>query len=141
MSDELSELLIEVFRVNGLALSAGDVLAKPAGLSSARWQILGVVDHAATPVSDIARTMGLARQSVQQTADSLENEGFVQSKPNPNHARAKLIVITPKGRKALRQVERRHATWVKSLAAKLEAKAVTKTLKTLRELATALENE
>ena len=139
MSDELSELLIEVFRVNGLALSAGDVLAKPAGLSSARWQILGVVDHAPTPVSDIARTMGLARQSVQQTADALENEGFVQSKTNPDHARAKLISITPKGRKALRQVERRHASWVKNLASQLDERAVTKTLKTLRQLAEALQ--
>lgn len=140
MSDELSQLLIEVFRVNGLALAAGDVLAKPAGLSSARWQILGVVDHAPTPVSDIARTMGLARQSVQQTADALENEGFVLSKPNPNHARAKFIVITQKGRKALRQVERRHQSWVKKLSKRLEAKAVTKTLHTLRELVTALEH-
>lgn len=141
MSDELSELLVEVFRVNGLALAAGDVLAKPAGLSSARWQILGVIDHAPTPVADIARTMGLARQSVQQTADALEDEGLVQSKPNPNHARAKLIAITLRGRKALRQVERRHRRWVQKLATRLETKAVTKALETLRELSTALEHE
>src|SRR5688572_8966471 len=67
-----SELVLEVFRVNGLALEAGDALGEPSGLSSARWQVLGVVDHGAVPVSTIARTMGLTRQSVQLTANALE---------------------------------------------------------------------
>lgn len=68
---EFSELLVEVFRVNGLLLAAGDEVARPAGLTSARWQILGVVDHEPATVARIARTMGLARPTVRQTADVL----------------------------------------------------------------------
>jgi DNA-binding MarR family transcriptional regulator len=110
-----TELVLEVFRVNGLALDAGDRLAKPAGLSSARWQVLGVVDHAPAPVADVARAMGLARQSVQQTADALAADGFVGYAENPHHRRAKLIEITAEGRAALRRVEARQAVWANRL--------------------------
>ena len=48
-------LVVEVFRVNGLALEAGDALTESLGLSSARWQVLGVVDHEPAPVGEIAR--------------------------------------------------------------------------------------
>lgn len=111
-----TELVLEVFRLNGLMLEAGDRLTEPLGLSSARWQVLGVVDHGPAPVANVARTMGLTRQSVQQTADALERDGFIEYVENPHHRRAKLISMTPKGREALRQVEARHAAWANRLA-------------------------
>ena len=114
-----SELVIEVFRINGLALQAGDVLAAPARLTSARWQVLGVVDHAAVPVAHIARAMGLTRQSVQLTANLLAREGFVAYVDNPHHRTARLVEITEAGRRALRQVERRHAGWANRIGARL----------------------
>jgi DNA-binding MarR family transcriptional regulator len=110
-----SELLIEVFRVNGLALAAGDDLGQQAGLTSARWQVLGVVDHGPAPVAQVARTMGLRRQSVQVTADALARDGFVSYADNPHHRRAKLITITAAGRTALRALEARHAPWAHRL--------------------------
>ena len=59
-----TELILEVFRLNGLLLEAGDRITQPVGLSSARWQVLGVVEHEPTPVAHVARIMGLTRQSV-----------------------------------------------------------------------------
>jgi DNA-binding MarR family transcriptional regulator len=109
--DAFTELVLEVFRLNGLLLAAGDRMAEPSGLTSARWQVLGVVDHEATPVANVARIMGLTRQTVQTTADALERDGFVEYLDNPHHRRAKLIALTDKGRKALRQVEARQAVW------------------------------
>ncbi len=117
--DAFSELVLEVFRLNGLALEAGDRLAEPSGLSSARWQVLGVVDHGPAPAANVARVMGLTRQSVQQTADALERDGFVEYLDNPHHRRAKLIAITNKGRDALRQVETRQAIWAERLGTEI----------------------
>jgi DNA-binding MarR family transcriptional regulator len=114
--EAFTELVLEVFRINGLVLEAGDRLAEPAGLSSARWQVLGVVDHGPVPVANVARLMGLTRQSVQQTADALERDGFIEYVENPHHRRAKLISMTAKGRKALRQTELRHAAWANRLS-------------------------
>jgi DNA-binding MarR family transcriptional regulator len=90
-------------------------LAEPSGLTSARWQVLGVVDHEPAPVANVARIMGLTRQTVQTTADTLERDGFVEYRDNPHHRRAKLIALTDQGRKALRQVEARQAAWADRL--------------------------
>jgi hypothetical protein len=42
-----TELILEVFRLNGLLLEAGDRLTHPVGLSSARWQSGQAVRHIA----------------------------------------------------------------------------------------------
>jgi DNA-binding MarR family transcriptional regulator len=135
----LTELVLEVFRVNGLALEAGDALTESLGLSSARWQVLGVVDHEAAPVANVARVMGLARQSVQQTADALERDGFIEYQENPHHRRAKLIAMTARGREALRKVEARQAAWANQLATKLDARALRATADGLRQVREHLE--
>ena len=137
----LSELVIEAFRINGLALAAGDLLSKPAGLTSARWQVLGVVDHAPAPVSNVARVMGLTRQSVQLTADALERDGFIEYADNPHHRRAKLIAITAAGRAALRQVEQRHAVWAGRLARRIDPAELRATVAGLRRARQALEKD
>ncbi|WP_224248257.1 MarR family winged helix-turn-helix transcriptional regulator [Hyalangium gracile] len=136
-----TELVLEVFRLNGLALAAGDLLAEPVGLSSARWQVLGVVDHGAAPVANVARLMGLTRQSVQQTADALERDGFIEYLDNPHHRRARLISMTAKGREALRQVEQRHAVWANRIGAGVDPRRLRDAVDALREVRQRLEDE
>ncbi|WP_437679124.1 MarR family winged helix-turn-helix transcriptional regulator [Sorangium sp. So ce131] len=136
-----SELVIEVFRLNGLALEAGDRLAKPAGLTSARWQVLGVVDHGPAPVSNVARVMGLSRQSVQQVADVLQRDGFVEYAENPHHRTAKLIAITAAGREALRQVEARQAAWADRLGKQIDLPSLRAAVDALRKAREVLEQD
>ena len=64
----LTALILEVFKLNGALIAAGDRLVADLRLTSARWQVLGAVAMAPAPqtVADIARTMGLTRQSVQR---------------------------------------------------------------------------
>jgi DNA-binding MarR family transcriptional regulator len=136
-----TDLVLEVFRLNGAALEAGNRLAAPAGLTSARWQVLGVVDHGPAPASNVARTMGLTRQSVQQTADVLELEGFIEYADNPHHRKAKLIVITPAGREALRKVEARQIEWANRIGAALALAQVQEAVEVLRQARLLLEQD
>lgn len=129
-----SELLVEVFRVNGLLLAAGDELARPAGLTSARRQVLGVVDHGPATIAQVARTMGLARQSVRQSADALAREALIVFTDNPGHRRAKLMTLTDAGRTALRQVERAQADWANAVARHLPHSDLRAALAVLRDL-------
>lgn len=132
----LTNLIIEVFRTNGLLLEAGDQLTQPVGLSSARWLVLGVVEHGPVTVAQVARTMGLTRQSVQQTADGLEQEGFIVYTDNPHHRRSKLMQLTPKGRSALDYVDQQRAAWADAIAADLaiaDLQAATELLRQIRE--------
>ncbi|WJH35636.1 MarR family winged helix-turn-helix transcriptional regulator [Paenibacillus sp. CC-CFT747] len=134
-------MVLEVFRLNGLLLAAGDRLTSPVGLSSARWQVLGVVEHGAIPVAHVARIMGLTRQSVQQTADALERDGLIVYRDNPHHLRSKLMELTPKGREALDYVTERHSLWANEIGEKETEEALRQTSSLLRRLAESLEQE
>ncbi|MCE9673248.1 MarR family winged helix-turn-helix transcriptional regulator [Myxococcus stipitatus] len=136
-----TELVLEVFRSNGLLLAAGERLAEPAGLTSARWQVLGVVDHEPAPVANVARAIGLTRQSVQQTADALEAEGLVEYRENPHHRRAKLITLTPTGRERLREVEARQMAWANKLGGRVSQESLRTALRALQEVREVLEQE
>jgi DNA-binding MarR family transcriptional regulator len=134
-----TDVVLEIFRLNRLLLDAGDVLTAPAGLTSARWQVLGIVEHGPATVSDVARAMGLTRQSVQETTNGLQAERFVEFAPNPRHRRATLIAITPKGNAAMQTVRRRHAIWANEVGGLHEAAALGSTVAMLREVRASLD--
>jgi DNA-binding MarR family transcriptional regulator len=129
-------LVLEVFRVHRLLQDSGDQLAAPAGLSTARWQVLGVVEHGAIPVAQVARLMGLTRQSVQETAYGLEAEGFIEFIDNPHHRRARLMRLTDQGRDALGRVQRNQVSWANRVGdAQVldELRAAVRALRRIRE--------
>ncbi len=122
----LTTLLITVFRLNGALLAAGDRLVRDLGLTSARWQVLGVAAAAPVPlpIASIARNMGLTRQGVRQVVSDLEQSGLVRFAPNPHHRRAHLVVLTPKGEEANRAALARQAPWAAELGRGLDATQV-----------------
>jgi DNA-binding MarR family transcriptional regulator len=115
--EALGDLVVEVFRLNGLLLSEGDRLTADLGMTSARWQVLGAVSLAgsALTVSQIARHMGLARQSVQRLANEMHAAKLISFADNPDHRRAKLVAPTAKGRDAYRRAMQRQTKWAKTL--------------------------
>lgn len=136
-----TEILLETFRLNGRLLDAGDRMSRDLGLSSARWQVLSTIDQDALTVAEIARRMGLRRQSVQRTVNSLRADGFVTLVPNPNHRRAKLVEITDKGDSALRAAFRRQTTWANDLAVGIEEDDLDRALKVMASLRHRLEQQ
>src|SRR5262245_53377665 len=115
----LTELILEVFRLNGGLLAAGDTLTRPAGQTSGRWQVLGALDGENLTVAEIGRRMGLTRQSVQRTTDLLEGAGLVSYIDNPAHQRAQLATLTPRGRATLDAITSRQIAWANRVAARL----------------------
>ncbi|EMT50859.1 MULTISPECIES: MarR family winged helix-turn-helix transcriptional regulator [Brevibacillus] len=136
-----TELVLEVFRLNGRLLEAGDRLTQPVGLSSARWQILGVVEHGPITVAHVARIMGLTRQSVQQTANSLEKEGLIEFLENPHHRRSKLMAMTPEGRKALDYTQEQHAVWANKIGEEHDLDCLRAAVDVLRQVSKSLSHE
>jgi DNA-binding MarR family transcriptional regulator len=115
-----TELVLEVFRLNGRLLSAGDAITRPAGQTSARWQVLGALDQGAASVAEVGRRMGLTRQSVQRIADVLETDGLIRYQENPAHRRAKLATLTPRGRATLDDITSRQIDWANRIAVHIE---------------------
>jgi DNA-binding MarR family transcriptional regulator len=125
-ADALTLLILEVFRVNGGLIAAGDRLVADLGLTSARWQVLGAIalSPMAEPVARLARSMGLHRQGVQRIVNELEAEGIVAFDDNPHHRRAKLVRLTRKGEALYREADRRQKPWARGLGKGLDPRAV-----------------
>ncbi len=118
--------MLEVFRLNGRLLVAGDRLVARLGMTSARWQVLGAIalSPAAEPVARLARNIGLSRQGVQRIVDELRKQALVELKPNPHYRRAKLVVLTEKGRKAYQAASDLQIPWVNALAKGLDPQQI-----------------
>jgi len=136
LREAMTELVLEVFRLNGRLLAAGDALVSDIGLTSARWQVLGAValSPVPLPVAHLARNMGLARQSVQRLVDEMMNDGLVRYAPNPHHRRAKLVLLTDRGHMTYRAAMDRQGPWADGLAAGLTPDAILSVTGILRKI-------
>lgn len=134
--DALTSLILDLFRLNSLLLTAGDRLVAGLGLTSARWQILGAIAIAERPqpVAWLARDLGANRQNVQRIVNDLHKEGLVAFAANPHHRRAQLVILTERGRQTSDAAMRLQLPWVNSLADEL----LLKDMETARRLMTAL---
>jgi DNA-binding MarR family transcriptional regulator len=116
--DAMTSLVLDLFGLNSLMLTAGDRLVARLGLTSARWQILGAIVYAERPqpVAWLARDLGANRQNVQRIINDLHRDGLVAFEPNPHHRRAQLVVLTDKGRQTFEAAMRLQVPWVNSLS-------------------------
>ena len=137
--DLLSGTALAVFRLNGQILGVAAELARPAGLTAARWQVLGAVLTTPLPVAGIARAMGITRQSVQRIADLLVEQGLAEYLPNPAHRRAKLLRPTQDGYDAVARIDPAHAALAKRLAEDVGSGELGSTLDALTRLSAALD--
>lgn len=136
--DLLSRTALGVFRLNGQFLSVSEELAKQAGLTAARWQVLGAVLREPLTVAGIARDMGITRQSVQRIADLLVERGLAAYEPNPAHRRAKLLRPTDEGRAAIAKIDPGHADLAARLVEALGEDRFARTAEALEQLSEAL---
>lgn len=141
--EALTDLILQVFRLNGALLAAGDALVGDLGLSSARWQVLGAIDGSPVPlpVAHVARNMGLTRQAVQRSVDDMRADGLVRLEENPHHRRAMLVVMTPEGRAAYARASERQKTWARDLAKGLPPAGIAEAGALLHELRRRLEGD
>ncbi|MBA3906779.1 MAG: MarR family transcriptional regulator [Pseudonocardiales bacterium] len=135
--DAWTAFAVQVFTVNGLIIRAGEAIARPAGQSSARWQVLGRAYQPQT-VPEMARDLGLARQSVQRVADVLAAEGLVVYRPHPTDRRTKLVELTPQGQRVLAEIHRRQVQWSEELLQSLDLEVLRATSSALEAVAEAL---
>jgi DNA-binding MarR family transcriptional regulator len=139
----LTPLFISVFRLNGALIAAGDRLVADLDLTSARWQVLGVVANVPAPLSvaSIARTIGLTRQGVRAVTAELLASGLVELKPNPHHRRAQLVVLTAKGKDVEHAARLRQIPWATALGKDLKVRHIEEAATLLQTVLARLEQQ
>lgn len=137
-----TELVLSAFRANGLLLDAGDLLSADEGLTSARWQVLGAIALAERPltVPQIARRMGLTRQSVHATVNRLVRDGFLELGPNADHRRSPIVGLTKQGSAKYEALDARQVVWINRLARGIARSDIETAVRVLDELSRRLED-
>lgn len=107
----MTELIIPVIQLEAHFSRAGEAIAATGGQTLARWLSLEMIQAEPATVAQIARKLGLTRQSVQRVADLLENDGLAEYQHNPLHQRSQLVRITPLGRRTLGTIQVAQRAW------------------------------
>jgi DNA-binding MarR family transcriptional regulator len=139
----LTALILEIFRLNGRLLAAGDALVASLGLTSARWQVLGAVALSPVPltISQIARNMGLTRQSVQRLVNEMTQDGLLRLSANPQDRRAMLVARAARGRSVYAASVERQEPWATRLAKSCRIEEIAAATAVLERLRSRLEED
>ena len=139
IEDPASRFALSVFKLNGLLMRNGERITNSLGQSSAKWQVLGRAGHGPQTVAQMARDMGLARQSVQRVADNLERAGFVAFRDNPHDQRTFLVEITESGSQVLAGIYEKNRQWIEKLLERVRPELLAEASAQLESLAGAFE--
>ena len=115
----LTELIIPVIQLEAHFSRAGEAIAATAGQTMARWLTLEMVADRPATVAQVARRLGLTRQSVQRIADLLEMDGLTEYADNPEHQTSRLIRLTSAGRQTLRRIQAAQRAWSNDVGARI----------------------
>jgi DNA-binding MarR family transcriptional regulator len=111
------------------------------GVTPGQNQVMTVIDAEGTRPAELARRVGVTRQSMAETLAGMVARGFIELRPDPEDGRAKVAVLTKAGWAALHDgldaVLAVHRHWESILG---ETK-MTRLVKLLRELLDGLEAE
>jgi len=138
-AEAFTELVLSVFRFWSSLHRHGRAITKPFDQTPASWQVLGGIWEAARTVPQIARSMGLTRQSVQRVADSLVGHKLASYLENPDHKRSPRVGLTERGLELIEAIDREQMRWSNRIAAGLELKDLRAALRTVGRLTTVLD--
>jgi len=104
------DLVLSVFRLNGLLIAQGDDMTEGLGLTHARWKVIGAIalSNNGLTVPGIARVLGQSRQAVQRITDVMVEDGLLEYHENPKHKRSVLVLLSNQGKEiynTLREVQ------------------------------------
>jgi DNA-binding MarR family transcriptional regulator len=135
--DALTDLVLPAFALNGELLAAAEEMTRPVGLTPAWWQVLGATLTEPLPVAEIARRVGLTRQSVQRVADTLVARGWATYAENPAHRRAKLFAPTPASRESIASLAESQHAWADAVGGEVGEDDLRQALATIHRIVAA----
>jgi len=131
----IKTLLIEVTRLHHHVAAASRRAMSPGDLTNAEVSVLRSLSTAgARTVPELATERAIARQPVQRVVSTLAAGGLVRLEDNPRHRRSRLVALTARGRRRLREMERRQARWGRPLGRGLSERNIRLAIRLLRQI-------
>jgi len=100
LSGPLFVMIGEILLANGRIKSVFADAIAATGLTPMAYQSLIVISDAAAPstVPALGRKLGHPRQVIQRAVNELLAAGLIETQPNPQHKRVRLLLLTEAGR-------------------------------------------
>ena len=129
---EITWLIRRLFRA--LAQLA-DTYLQAHGLSAADRAVLEFLyPDAALSVPEIAARYQVSRQHIQVTVNTLLEDGFLESRPNPRHKRSPLFALTQVGRELFNKIRAAESALLDELFANIALHDIECTRRSLRTM-------
>jgi len=96
--------LLRLFRAELAARGEGSTGTE--GIRPAHLQVFGVIKAEGTRLTDLAASAGMTLSSMAELVDGLEQLGYVERRRDSRDGRAKLVLLTESGWRAIRQGQR-----------------------------------
>lgn len=137
----LTEYFDEMLRGKSRLAVVSDLFAPEDGPKGLAMTVLTAVVRAEYPptVSQIGRSLGYPRQTIQRHADALIGDGLIDAINNPDHKRAKRLEPTEAGREVYASSHEASLAWAREFTADLDADDIRTTLKTMRAIRAKIE--
>lgn len=75
-------------------------------LTRSQAQVFAHLDRDGTSISELARRLGVTRQSAHALVEGLVELGVVELRPDPGDRRLRLVALTSEGRRLVRRADR-----------------------------------
>ena len=87
-----------IIRINGAFLEVAEKICSDDELVTVPiWRVMAVIRLSPMTVSEVAKYLGLKRQSVQSTVNQMKRRGLIILRKNPNHKTSPLVILSKKG--------------------------------------------
>ena len=129
---EVTWLIRRLFRAMA---QLADGYLKAHGLAAADRAVLEFLYRDdALSVPEIAARYQVSRQHIQVTVNTLLEDGFLESRPNPRHKRSPLFALSPVGRELFTKIRTAESEMLDTLFAGIAADDVECTRRTLQTM-------
>ena len=88
-----------IIRINGAFLEVAEKICSNDELITVPiWRVIAVIRINPMTVPEVAKYLGIKRQSVQSTVNQMKRRGLINLRKNPNHKTSPLVILTKKGK-------------------------------------------
>ena len=130
------DLVLSIFRLNGLLVAQGDDMTEGLGLTHARWKVIGAIalSNNGLTVPGIARVLGQSRQAVQRITDVMIEDGLLEYHENPKHKRSVLVLLSNQGKEIYNTLREVQDPWAIDATQEIPVEELETALRLIRRL-------
>jgi DNA-binding MarR family transcriptional regulator len=130
------DLVLSIFRLNGLLIAEGDDMTEKLGLTHARWKVIGAIalSNAGLTVPGVARVLGQSRQAVQRITDVMVEDGLLTYQANPKHKRSVLVTLSEEGNHVYNKLREVQDPWAIENTEEIPIEELDQALRLIRRL-------